>query len=94
MLSDKEKEGCKTILNKLSQQDLITLTDTVTNRLVSPENASGKVLISFQLVLYMFLYHMAAYLTCKADSYILSCFRPLCVSSQMIFPYLTRILTG
>jgi len=43
MLSDKEKEGCKTILNKLPQQDLITLTDTVTNRLVAPENASGKI---------------------------------------------------
>ena len=44
MLSDKEKEGCKAILNKLSRQDLITLTDTVTNRLVSPENTSGKIL--------------------------------------------------
>jgi len=43
MLSDKEKEGCKIILNKLPRQDLITLTDTVTNRLVSPENASGKI---------------------------------------------------
>lgn len=43
MLSDKEKEGCKTILNKLSRQDLITLTDTVTHRFVSPENASEAV---------------------------------------------------
>ncbi|XP_068693968.1 uncharacterized protein C3orf38-like [Montipora foliosa] len=38
MLSDREKEGCRTILNKLSEQDLLTLTDTVTNRVVSPEN--------------------------------------------------------
>ena len=44
MLSDKEKEGCKAILNKLPQKDLIILTDTVTNRLVSPENASGKII--------------------------------------------------
>lgn len=41
MLSDREKEGCKTILNKLTQQDLITLTDTVTNRIVSPESTRG-----------------------------------------------------
>ena len=41
MLSDKEKEGCKTILTKLTEQDLLTLTDTVTNRIVSPENARG-----------------------------------------------------
>ena len=45
MLSDKEREGCRTILNKLPQQDLINLTDTVTNRIVSPENASGKVVL-------------------------------------------------
>ena len=42
MLSDREKEGCRTILNKLSEQDLLTLTDTVTNRVVSPENKGGK----------------------------------------------------
>ena len=42
MLSDREKEGCKTILNKLTQQDLVTLTDTVTNRIVTPENTGGK----------------------------------------------------
>jgi len=41
MLSDREKEGCRTILNKLSQQDLVTLTDTVTNRIVSPESTKG-----------------------------------------------------
>lgn len=39
MLTNKEKEGCKTILTKLTEQDLLTLTDTVTNRIVSPENA-------------------------------------------------------
>lgn len=44
MLSHKEREGCKSILNKLPQQDLINLTDTVTNRVVSPENTTGKVL--------------------------------------------------
>ena len=41
MLSDREKEGCKTILNKLPQKDLLTLTDTVTNRVVTPENTQG-----------------------------------------------------
>ena len=41
MLSDREKEGCRTILNKLSQHDLVTLTDTVTNRIVSPESTKG-----------------------------------------------------
>ena len=44
MLSDREKEGCKTILNKLPQKDLLTLTDTVTNRVVTPENTQGKVI--------------------------------------------------
>ncbi|KAJ7376584.1 hypothetical protein OS493_033745 [Desmophyllum pertusum] len=43
MLSEQEKEGCKNILNKLPRQDLINLTDTVTNRVVSPENASEAV---------------------------------------------------
>lgn len=43
MLSDREKEGCKTILNKLPQKDLLTLTDTVTNRVVTPENTQEAV---------------------------------------------------
>lgn len=51
MLSEQEKEGCKNILNKLPRQDLINLTDTVTNRVVSPENASGKVFL-YKLVLF------------------------------------------
>lgn len=41
MLTEREKEGCKTILTKLTEQDLLTLTDTVTNRVVSPENFRG-----------------------------------------------------
>lgn len=43
MLSDKELEGCRSILNKLPQRDLINLTDTVTNRTVSPENTTEAV---------------------------------------------------
>ena len=51
MLSDREKEGCKTILKKLTQQDLVTLTDTVTNRVVTPENTRGKYIINCIAVL-------------------------------------------
>ena len=46
MLTEKEKEGCKQILMKLNQQDLITLTDTVTNRVISPENMKGELKLS------------------------------------------------
>ena len=63
MLSHKEREGCKSILNKLPQQDLINLTDTVTNRVVSPENTTGKVLQVFRFCVYILVDVLACYIT-------------------------------
>jgi len=42
MLSDKEKEFARELLDLIDLKDLITLTDTVTNRAVSAENREGK----------------------------------------------------
>ena len=42
MLTDKERKGCRDILNKLDVVDLKALTDTVSNRSVSVESRSGK----------------------------------------------------
>ena len=41
MLSAEEKRKCRELLSKLDAQDLNALTDTVTNRVVSPENRNG-----------------------------------------------------
>ena len=50
-------------MNKLPQQDLINLTDTVTNRVVSPENTTGKVLQVFRFCVYILVDVLACYFT-------------------------------
>ena len=42
MLSEIEKEFARELLEKIDLNELITLTDTVTNRAVSAENRKGK----------------------------------------------------
>lgn len=40
-LSEREQAGCRQILELLETEELLALTDTVTNRLVHPENRQG-----------------------------------------------------
>ncbi|XP_013389920.1 uncharacterized protein C3orf38 homolog [Lingula anatina] len=49
MLSDIEKKGCEDILNRLSSEELISLKDTVTNKLIAVEGKREaiKVIISY-----------------------------------------------
>lgn len=42
MLSEKEKDFARELLERIELEDLITLTDTVTNRAVTAENRKGK----------------------------------------------------
>lgn len=42
-LSDIERAGCLQILKLLPKGDLLSLCDTVTNKLIAPENETGKV---------------------------------------------------
>ena len=42
MLTAKEKEGFREILRNLSEDDLVALKDTVTNRLIAARNKQGK----------------------------------------------------
>ncbi|KAK6485336.1 hypothetical protein HHUSO_G11090 [Huso huso] len=42
-LSEKEKEGCKEILNSLSNTELFALKDTVTNRMITVESVKEAV---------------------------------------------------
>lgn len=41
MLSEREKQGISDLLMQLDLEDLLTLTDTVTNRVVSAETRQG-----------------------------------------------------
>ena len=41
-MNEKEKLGCKEILNTLQTDDLFSLTDTVTKKLVNVSSRSGK----------------------------------------------------
>ena len=41
-LSDPEREGCRNMLCLLDNDDLMALCDTITNRLVQPEDRQGK----------------------------------------------------
>lgn len=40
-LSEREQAGCRDILELLETEELMALTDTVTNRLIHPENRQG-----------------------------------------------------
>lgn len=40
-LSEREQAGCRQLLELLETEELLALTDTVTNRLVHPENRQG-----------------------------------------------------
>lgn len=41
-LSETERAGCAEILKLMSNSDLLSLSDTVTNKLIVVENISGK----------------------------------------------------
>ncbi|XP_036914904.1 uncharacterized protein C3orf38 homolog isoform X2 [Sturnira hondurensis] len=41
-LSDPEREGCRNMLGLLDNDDIMALCDTITNRLVQPEDRQGK----------------------------------------------------
>ena len=41
MLSEVEKNGIRSLLHRLTKEDLISLTDTVTNRAVTVETSKG-----------------------------------------------------
>lgn len=41
-LSDPEREGCRRLLDQLDNDDIRALCDTITNRLVQPENRQGE----------------------------------------------------
>lgn len=42
MLSEVEKNGIRSLLERLEKPDLISLTDTVTNRAVTVDTSEGK----------------------------------------------------
>lgn len=44
-LSETERAGCIKILNLMSKVDLLSLSDTVTNKLIVVENAKGMFLV-------------------------------------------------
>lgn len=50
-LSDIERVGCLQILKLLPKGDLLSLCDTVTNKLIAPENDTGKVSVCDRLKL-------------------------------------------
>lgn len=41
-LSNPEREGCRNLLGLLDDDEIMALCDTITNRLVQPENRQGK----------------------------------------------------
>lgn len=47
-LSDTERVGCLQILKLLPKGDLLSLCDTVTNKLIAPENDTGKVSVRYR----------------------------------------------
>lgn len=42
-LTNIERNGCKTMLGLLSKGDILSLTDTVTNKMIAAESVTGEV---------------------------------------------------
>lgn len=45
-LSETERSGCVKILKLMSHDDLLSLSDTVTNKLIVVENVAGNIMLS------------------------------------------------
>lgn len=41
LLSESERSGCLKILNMMSEEDLLSLSDTVTNKMIMVEDITG-----------------------------------------------------